>query len=59
MADLSSSNLHRRAASAEECRLAGRHWVTFAEAQPLAPSRPPPAVVPLPTARAVDLTVEP
>ena len=60
MADLSSRNLHRRAASVEECRVAGRHWVTFAEAAPRAPSRPPsPAIVPLSTAGAVGVTLEP
>ena len=59
MADLSSRNLYRRAASVEECRVAGRRWVTFAEAQPQAPSRPPPSVVPVPTARAVASTLEP
>jgi hypothetical protein len=46
MADLSSRNIFRRAVSAEECRLAGRRWLTFAELRPPAPRRPAPAAAP-------------
>lgn len=63
MADLSSSNLHRRAASLEECRIAGRRWLTNAEWRPQAPR--PAAVAPAPSASAAPflpharITVEP
>ena len=50
MADLSSRNLHRRAASVEECRIAGRRWLTNAEWRPQAPR--PAAVAPAPSASA-------
>ena len=42
MAALSARNLHRRTVSEEECRLAGRRWITFAEWQshPQRPAEP-------------------
>jgi hypothetical protein len=47
MADLSSRNIHRRAVSADECRLAGRRWLTFAEWRPPRPD-PMPVFEPAP-----------
>lgn len=66
MADLEPGNLFERAVTAEECRLAGERWWTFAELDRPAPARPGaggevlhPAPAKTSDRRAIDLQHEP